>query len=98
MRSLLGFVAGGVVGALLVAAVVVLLVLREQRVQYERGRICGLSDAADAFEKEFGSYDGTSTFTRVFNVKCADVLAIEMNGVKTPRVARPVCGASCGHP
>ena len=92
-----GLVAGVVLGGIISVAVAGPMMLHWHRI-HDNGRIYGLFEAVDALEKNFGSYDGTSQFTRVFNVKCADVVAVEVNGVKTVRVARPVHGAACGHP
>ena len=87
-----GVVLGVVIGAAAASVVLVPRLFFERREHFERGRVDGRFAAIYAVEKEFGFYHDYDPYPwkkRVFSVKCADALLVEINGVKTIRITRP---------
>lgn len=67
-----------------------LLVRYEQEKKFQfgitQGYSKGLNDAANLLEKEFGTHDPKGDYKRIFSISTSDVIAVEVNGVKTVRV------------
>jgi len=53
---------------------------------YTNGLVGGRLEGVDEIQKEFGTYDGHSSYKVLFSVHTSDVIAIETNGIKTVRV------------
>lgn len=84
------FIAGIVCGVCLVLVPFYLLLKSEQKNKFEFGVTTGftngLLDAANRLEKEFGTHDSKGEYKRVFSISTSDVIAVEVDGVKTVRV------------
>lgn len=85
------FVTGMSLGVLITVAAMVPMALKLRQVHRDKGRVEGKMEAVLALEKHFGIYPDSHTgaYERVFSVKCADVLAITLDNVKTVRTTRP---------
>ena len=83
-------ITGIIIGAVIVTAVFVPILLREQRAKFDFGFDCGktagLIEAVKALDKEFGRCGGKAKYKRLFSVSDADVVSVETNGVKTVRI------------
>ena len=81
---------GTMIGAIVMAAIFIPLLIYERHAKYKYGRevgkLDGLIEAASAIDEEFGRYDGRGAYKTLFGIKSTDVIAIETNGVKTIRV------------
>jgi len=84
----IGTFLGGFICASLIF--IFLILPAEDRGQFDygftNGVIRGNMDAADAIQKEFGTYDDHLPYKNIFSVHTSDVVCIETNGVKTVRV------------
>lgn len=82
---------GTLIGTLAASACYLPLLIHEREARYALGKYngytSGLIDAARTIHEEFGVYDGTSDYRRLFSVKTTDVIVIEQtNGCKVIRV------------
>ena len=81
---------GVVSGIVLSLALFVPLFVAERRNKFEfgvnQGFAHGLNEAATRLQTEFGEYAGNGDYKRIFSISTSDVIAIEINGVKTVRV------------
>lgn len=67
-----------------------LILPKEDQFQFDygfrNGELRGQMDAVDAIQKEFGFYNGHSSYKVLFEIHTTDLISIETNGVKTIRV------------
>ena len=82
------FASGFLMGVM--CSTVVLLGRAEEKYKHgiDQGRIAGLGFAARKLLKEFGEYDKPrdGQYTALFSIKTMEVVAIQVDGVKTVRV------------
>lgn len=84
------FIAGILCGVGLASVPFYLLLRSEQHNKKQfgvtQGFSNGLQEAASMLEKEFGTHDSKGEYKRIFSISTSDVIAVEVNGVKTVRV------------
>jgi hypothetical protein len=86
MKLVIAFLAG-----VAVAGVIFLPILSSERRDsweygHKAGIIQGRLDAADALQKEFGTWDGKASNNVLLSVKTTSLVAVETNGIKTVRI------------
>ena len=84
------YLIGFVLGCLATSVILVPVLLMEQTNKFEFGRAQGSIDgvvfSAEKLRDEFGTINSQSEYTGIYSVKTTDVVAVEINGVKTVRV------------
>ncbi len=85
-----GFTIGMLFGAAVATACLVPVIFQQRHDQFasgsRHGRTVALLEVTGILDKEFGRYDGTGKYTRLFSIKTSDVVSTETNGIKTVRV------------